>query len=99
MKHPLLTLRLHPHNLRRQLLLRLARIIPHHRECQDLLNRVVIGEEHDETIDTAAPAPRGREPVLQTLAERLVDELGLFVTGFLLPGLLFEAEALVERVV
>jgi len=74
-------------------------ILLHEREGQDLLDGVVVRQEHDQTVDAHTPSTGGRQTVLQAGAEVLVDELGLVVALGLLAGLLLEAEALVEGVV
>jgi hypothetical protein len=58
-----------------------------------------VREEHDEAVDAHAPAAGRREAVLERVDERLVDVLRLVVALRLLPDLLLEARALLERVV
>lgn len=48
---------------------------------------------------THAPTTRGRQSVLERLAEGLIDELCLVITLGGLPGLLLKAQALVEGIV
>lgn len=70
---------------------------PHGGERQHLPNAVVVCQEHDEPVNTHAPAARRGQAVLQGSAEGLVDELGLVVTLGLLAGLLLEPQALFAR--
>lgn len=74
-------------------------VLLHKRERQNLLDTVVIREEHDQAVDTHTPTTSRRQTVLQAGAEVLVDDLGLVVTLVLLVGLLLETQTLVERVV
>lgn len=46
-------------------------------------------QEHDEAIDTHAPATSRWEAVFERLAESFIDELGFVITLILLVGLLF----------
>ena len=46
-----------------------------------------VSEEHDEAVDTDTPSTGGRETVLKSVDEGLVDALGLVVTLLLLPYL------------
>lgn len=71
----------------------------HEGEGKDLLDTVVVGEEHDQTVDTHTPTTGGGQTVFQASTEVLVDELSLVVTLVLLTGLLLETETLVEGVV
>ncbi len=71
----------------------------HGGEKQNLLNGVGVGQEHGNTVNTAAPTTGGRQTVLKSLTEGLVNELGLVVTLVLLAGLLLESGSLVKGIV
>lgn len=73
-------------NLSRRLLV-LDNVL-HKREGQDLLDGVVVRQEHDDTVDAHSPTTSGRQTVLECLAKGLVDELCLVVTLRLLVCLL-----------
>jgi hypothetical protein len=81
-------LSLHTNNLSRSRLLIFDDIL-HEGEGKHLLDAVVVRQEHDQTVDAHAPATGRRQTVLERLAEGLVNELGLEVTGRLLVRLLF----------
>lgn len=74
-------------------------VVLHEGEGENLLDRVVVGEEHDHAVNTHTPTTSRWQTVLQSLAESLVDKLGLVVTLLLLAGLLFEAKTLVKGIV
>jgi hypothetical protein len=63
--------------------------ILHEGEGKHLLDAVVVRQEHDKTVDTQAPTTGGWQAVFKGLAESLVNELGLVVTGCFLVRLLF----------
>lgn len=95
----LLRQRLNASNLGSRLALGRGLVILHHGEGQNLLDAVVVGKEHDQTVNAHTPATSRRQPVLKGCAEVFVDELGLVVTLVLLTGLLLKAQTLVEGVV
>lgn len=74
-------------------------VVLHERESKDLLDAVVVRQEHDQTVDAHTPATSRGQAVFQAGAEVLVDDLGLVVTLVLLAGLLLESQTLVEGVV
>lgn len=87
-------------NLRRQLLVtRLAQLGSHHGKGKNLLDAVVVRKEHGQSINAHTPATGGRKAVFECLEESLIDQLRLLIALVLLPCLLFETQALVERVV
>mmetsp|Transcript_4793 Transcript_4793/g.19542 ORF Transcript_4793/g.19542 Transcript_4793/m.19542 type:complete len:232 (-) Transcript_4793:1362-2057(-) len=71
----------------------------HRGEEQDVADRGVVGEEHGEPVDAAAPAARRREAVLQRDAEVLVLDHRLVVARRRIRSLRREALALDEGVV
>mmetsp|Transcript_2276 Transcript_2276/g.5249 ORF Transcript_2276/g.5249 Transcript_2276/m.5249 type:complete len:470 (-) Transcript_2276:482-1891(-) len=71
----------------------------HGREEDNLLDGVLVGQEHGETVDTKTPASGGRKANLEGLNEALVDGLGLIVSSCLILHLLLETSTLVNRVV
>ena len=79
--------------------LRCVVVVLHEREGESLLDAVVVGKEHDHTVNAHTPATGGRKTVLHGSEEGLVHDLGLVVTLCLLCGLLLEAETLVEGIV
>jgi hypothetical protein len=89
--------RLNSNNLSRILLLRV--IILHHRESQNLLNRVVIGDKHDHTIDTHTPTTSRGKTIFKGSTEVLINKLSLVVSLILLVCLLLESKTLVEGVI
>lgn len=75
-------------NLSRSWLLVLNNIL-HEGESENLLDAVVVGQEHDQAVDTHTPTTGRWEAVLKRLAEGLINELSLVVTLALLVCLLF----------
>lgn len=71
----------------------------HGREEKDLLDVVRVGQEHGKTVKTHTPTTGRGQTILESLAEVLVDHLGLVVTGVLVLGLLGETLTLVEGIV
>ena len=71
----------------------------HGREQQHFLNVVGVCQEHSQSIQSKTPSTSRRQSVLQTLAERLVNQLSFIVTGSLVSGLLLESLALINWVI
>jgi len=71
----------------------------HGGEEEDLLDVVLVGEEHDEAIDTETPATSGRQAVLHGRAETLVNGLSLVVTGSAVGDLALEQPPLYDGIV
>lgn len=57
---------------------------------------MVVGQEHDEAVNTHTPTTSRRQAVLKGLAESLVNSLGFVVTLLLLAGLLLKVLALLK---
>ncbi|KAI6775311.1 hypothetical protein HG530_002069 [Fusarium avenaceum] len=91
--------RLNANHLSGQLLLLLKLIVLHEGESKNLTNGVVVGQEHNHSVNTHTPSTGRGQTILERGTEVLIDELGLVVTLVLLAGLLLEAQALVEGVV
>lgn len=66
----------------------------HGRESQHFSNAPVVGQEHDETVDTHTETTGGRKTVLESPAEGLINALGLVITLVLLAGLFLETQTL-----
>ena len=71
----------------------------HGGEENDLLDVVVVSEEHSHAVETDTPASGGRKSVLEGLHEVLVDCLCLNITCVLSLGLISEQIELDLRVV
>ena len=62
-------------------------------------NRRLIREEHGQPIDSHAQASGRRHAVFEGPHVIFIDRMCLFVTGFLEPGLLIEAQPLLDGIV
>lgn len=74
-------------------------VILHHGESEHLLDAVVVGKEHDQTVNAHSPATSRGQTVLKGSTEVLVNKLSLVITLILLVGLLLKALSLSVRVV
>lgn len=70
-----------------------------HTESKNLLDGVVVGNEHDHAVNAHTPSTSWWKTVLKRGAEVLINELSLVVTLVLLPSLLLETHTLVEGIV
>src|SRR5262249_5361860 len=69
------------------------------REEDDVADAILVGEEHHETLNTAAKAAGGRHANLKRLKVVLVEHLCLVVAALALARLVFEAGALIQWVI
>ena len=68
-------------------------------EQDDFADGIVIGQQHDRTVDADAHTARGGHTVFHSIQEVLVQHLCLVVTALTLLHLLHKATSLVDGVV
>src|SRR5215469_5960855 len=68
-------------------------------EQDDLPYAVLVGQQHNQTVDSSSPATGGRHAVLQSLDVIFIQDLGLVVPGRALASLVFEACPLLEWII
>jgi hypothetical protein len=71
----------------------------HLREQDDLANRLLIGQQHEQPVNSDAKSTRGGHAVLERLNEVFVEDVSFFVAPGACFDLLGEARTLIDSIV